>query len=385
MSFKKLIKTVKENHSKFKEKSDKDKLSIDKNKVRENKLDDVSIHKNSKKGIELKDGLFIDKDKDNLKPERIKTYKVMKNDTLRSISKDIFGNEKKWISIHLKNIHKIPNPYKLIESMILDIPYDNEVNNFYDISSKTGNYIVQDKDDIKKISEKIFGTEKLAKKLIEWNFFKFTKDIYPGKEIKGLKYLDLIRQMNFLLKKYNLKNNLSYSDFIIELIVIISDYESIPALVPLLIADFKSHLFLIQEDKELIKNIDLEINISAPMNLNPTIYTEHFPRLSMDIEYNLIYGIKKLKELRITHKNWPKAIVSYFMDSPLGLGRPEEQKIKTKEMIKIIDLILDKMNDKSLNTLIKRKVAFQNDRYINFDLLQRELLDYKNNSIKKYL
>lgn len=382
MPLKKIIKTVKENHNKLKEKTEQEKLIKEKYKIQEEKFDDLNIKTSSKKGIDLKSDLFSENIE--IKPERIKTYKVQKGDTLKSISKEIFNTEKKWISLHIKNIHKIPNPYRLIESMILDIPYDDEVKNFYDKTSNDGNYIIQEKDDIKIISKKIFGTETLVKKLIDWNYLRFTKDIYPSKEIKDLKYLDLKRQIQFLSKKYSIDINLSYKQFIIELIINISDKNDVPALVSLLVSNQDYHIFLLQENNDLLDKISPEKCLGYPMNLDSNIYLNEFPRLCMDIEYNIIFGTKKLKELRVINKNWPKAIVSYFMSQALGVGKPEEQKLKVKEVIKIIDSLLEKMNDKTFSSMLKNKTEFQNNKYITFDLLHKELLEYKTNSIKKY-
>lgn len=377
MPFKKLIKTVKDNHNKLKEKAEQEKQNDPKSKLVN--VDDLTIHKSSKKGMGLKTDLFIDKAQ-NLKQEKVKTYKVEQDDTLKLISEKLFGNKNQWIMLHLKNIDKIPNPYKLLTGMILEIPYDNEVNNYYEIKSKNGNYIIQDKDDIKVISTKIFGSDKFAKRIIDWNFLKFTKDIYPGKEIKGLKFQDLKRQIKFISNKYNLKNNDNYHDFITNLIIEISVYKNIPAIVPLLVSDLDFHWFQIHENNTQ----SLDNNLWQPMNLDEKLYNHDFPRLAMDIEFNTIYGIDKLKELRIKHKNWPKAIVSYFMASPPGVGKPEEQKLKTMELIKIIDSILEKMNNKKLALQLKKKTEFQNKEHITFDLLYRELVDYKENSIKKY-
>ncbi|MFN8578490.1 MAG: LysM peptidoglycan-binding domain-containing protein [Candidatus Sericytochromatia bacterium] len=377
MPLKKIIKTVKENHNKLKEKTEQEKLIKEKYKIQEEKFDDLNIKTSSKKGIDLKSDLFSENIE--IKPERIKTYKVQKGDTLKSISKEIFNTEKKWISLHIKNIHKIPNPYRLIESMILDIPYDDEVNNFYDKTSNDGNYIIQEKDDIKIISKKIFGTETLVKKLIDWNYLRFTKDIYPSKEIKDLKYLDLKRQIQFLSKKYSIDINLSYKQFIIELIINISDKNDVPALVSLLVSNQDYHIFLLQENNDLLDKISPEKCLGYPMNLDSNIYLNEFPRLCMDIEYNIIFGTKKLKELRVINKNWPKAIVSYFMSQALGVGKPEEQKLKVKEVIKIIDSLLEKMNDKTFSSMLKNKTEFQNNKYITFDLLHKELLEYKTN------
>lgn len=378
MSLKKIFKSVKEEHSKTKGKAESSKDFF----YKKDNVDNVNIHKNSQRGIDLKDDLFSDNN--DTATYTLKTYKVEKGDSLKSISKKILGSEKYWISIHLKNIHKIPNPYRLIESMILELPEQDELNNKYKITSITGNYIIQGKDDIKSISSKVFGSDKYAKKLIDWGFLKFTKDIYPSKEIQGLKYLDLERQLSILRKKYNINDKLSYKDLIIDLIIKISIIENTSPLIPLLIADINNHWFDIQKNKEIFDNDDLNNKLGYPMKLDPNIYNIEFPRLAMDIEYNLIFGIKRIKDLRIKNKNWPKAIVAYFMEAPPGIGKPEEQRLKLYQAVKIIDSILDKMNNKQLSTNLINKTERLNNEYISFDLLKKELIEYKNINTKKY-
>lgn len=378
MSLRKIFKSVKEDHIKSKDKADKSNIFLDKN----DNADNVKIHKNSQRGIGIKDDFFpenIESQNQNLK-----SYKVEKGDTLKSISKKLFGSEKYWMGFHLKNIHKIPNPLRLIEGMILEIPLGEELHSKYNITSKSGNYIIQDKDNIKSISTKIFGSDKNVKKIIDWGFLKFTKDIYPSKEIIGLKYLDLDRQIKNLQIKYNLNPNLDYKNSIIEVILKISKNENTSPLIPLLISNLDNHWFEIQTNKDIFNNDDISFNLGSPLSLDVEMYNNYFPRLSMDIEYNIIFGIKKIKELRVKNKNWPKAIVAYFMSIPPGIGKPEEQKIKVQEAVKIIDSILLKMNNKELSSVLIKKTESINNEYISFDLLKKELIEYKNTYTKKY-
>ena len=382
MSFKKLIKTVKDNHHKLKAKAEKEKLELEaKNKVNNLIIDDVNIHKTSKKGIEVKDDIFIGVSPVNKENKPILTYVVEHDDNLRKISEKLYGNPNSWIMIHLKNVVKIPNPNLLTTGMILDVPAQGEIQNFYDKTSKNGNYIIQANDDIKSIARKIFGSEQFAKKLISWNFLKFTKDIYPGKEIRGLKYLDLSRQMNLLSKKYGLKESLSYQDFIDQLIIKISADQNVPALIPLLISNNSSPWFENQTDDQ----VTLNENLWLPLNIDERIYKPDFPRLAMDIEYQIIFSVKKFKELRQVHKNWPRAIIAYSMLSLPGVGKPEEQKNKVEEMLLILDPLILKMTNKEFARNVKNKVKFQDQEHITFDLLYKELIDYKNFCIKKYL
>lgn len=382
LPFKKLIKTVKENHNKLKAKAEKEKLELEaKNKVNNIIVDDVTIHKTSKKGIEIKDDIFIGISPVNEKNKPILIYRVEADDNLRIISEKLYGNPNSWIMIHLKNILKIPNPDILTIGMVLDVPAQGEIQNFYDKSSKNGNYIIQVNDNIKSIAKKVFGSEKFAKKLINWNFLKFTKDIYSGKEIRGLKYLDLKRQMSLLSKKYDFKEDINYHDFVNQLIIQISSDESVPALVPLLISNTQSHWF----ETQINNDFKLDENLWLPLNIDERIYKSYFPRLAMDIEYQIVFSVKKFKELRQTHKNWPKAIIAYSMVSLPGVGKPEEQKKKVEEMLNILDPLILKMNNKEFARDIKNKIKFQDNEHITFDLLYKELIDYKNFCIKKYL
>ncbi len=377
MSLKKIIQTVKENHSKLKEKTVKESPKIN---LGHSPVDDIKIKDVSKKGIEVKEGLFIDRAENIVSNKRAKTYRIEKNDTLKSISEKIYSTQNKWIMLHLKNIEKIPNPYSLTIGMILDIPLDNEVNNFYDKKKPNGNYIISENDDIKSISLKIFGSEKLAKKLIEWNFLKFTKDIFPGKEVRGLKYLDLERQIKNISTKYDIKS-LDYKSVITDLIVKVSSRENVPAIVPLIISQRDFHWFNIQSDK----SIEIINDNWLPLNINNQLYKESFPRLAMDIEFNVIFGINKLKELRVIHKNWPRAIISYSLERLPGAGKPEEQKIRVKEMEGIINPIIEKMQNITFSNEIKSKTKFQEKEFISYDLLYKELVDYKEFCLKKYL
>ena len=54
-------------------------------------------------------------------------------------------------------------------------------------------------------------------------------------------------------------------------------------------------------------------------------------------------------------------------------------------MLQIIDPLIEKMNNKVLAKEIKTKIRFQDNEHISFDLLHRELIDYKEFCLRKYL
>jgi hypothetical protein len=105
----------------------------------------------------------------------------------------------------------------------------------------------------------------------------------------------------------------------------------------------------------------------------------------IDIETNINYNILVLKNLRKEHKNWPKAIISYFHGDPPGIGKPSDQKEKALIGIKTINRVLEKMENNEFKNYLKVILGQENDNFISHKLLLKELIDYQKFILKKYL
>ncbi|MBC7473390.1 MAG: hypothetical protein H7263_03800 [Candidatus Sericytochromatia bacterium] len=389
MVFKKIIGKVKDKHNQLKEKIEQErKVNSKANNIIlvDPNIDVLRVDDSSKKGIDVKNDLFIEKINSN-QSTNLKTYTIEKDDTLKLISKKIYHDDSKWIMIHRANIKKIPNPSKLIVGMILELPHDGKTENFYPINSNSKNYIIQPEDNINLISEKIFGHRAFAKKVIRWDYVKFTKDIYAGKEIIDLKYQALEHQLIELANKYNIKYKnvlIEQKEIILNSIACISRENKIPPVVMMSISNIDNYWQNIQ----LGKAIDFKYceNIGwQPMMLDDHLYSNLFPKAAMNIEFNITSTAQILGELKKTQKNWSKSIISFYLESALGIGKPEEQVIKTKIALKIIDRIINQMNNKDFCNSVKTKIISVDAHDISFELLYNELIMYKEFFSNKYL
>ncbi len=389
MVFKKIIGKVKDKHNQLKEKIEQERKSSFKTNnviLTDPNIDGLRIDDSSKKGIDVKNDLFIEKINSS-QSINLKNYKIEKDDTLKLISKKIYHDDSKWIMIHRANIKKIPNPSKLIVGMIIDLPHDGKTENFYPINSKTQNYIVQPEDNINLISEKIFGHRAFAKKIIRWNYVKFTKDIYAGKEIIDLKYQGLEHQLIELANKYNIKYKnilIEQKEITLNSIACISRENKIPPVVMMCISNIGNYWQNIQLDQAIdfkyCENMPWQ-----PMMIDDQLYNNLFPKAAMNIEFNIISTAQILSELKKVQKNWPKSIVSFYLESALGIGKPEEQVIKTKIAIKNIERIINQMDNKDFCNSVRAKIISTDAHDISFELLYNELIMYKEFISNKYL
>ncbi len=388
LEFKEIINKVKGKHGEIKDqlKQDKDK-DFQKN-IKPNNPNHDNISLKSKKGLGLKEDIFSDPEDIFSPPEKITDYRVEKGDTLKSIAEKIYGDNSRWIMIHRTNILKIPNPYNLAPGMFLKIPEENETENNYPLKSKDSNYIIQPEDTIDTISENVFGTKTLAKKLGEWGFIKNPKDIYPGKELAGLKYLDFQNQLLKLAQKNNINVNekdifSQQKEILLTEIANISRMYHIPPVVMMCLSFTDNHWMSFQGFKT--ENENMPDKNWPPMQINDLIYSSAFPEVAMNIEKNIHLSANILKKLRESQKTWPKAIAAYILDSPLGIGKPDEQKRKVQNSIVFLEEIIVKMENKEFENEVGKKLKTADENDISFSLLYKELIKHRDYIKEKYL
>lgn len=365
MAFKDIFNKIKEENQKLKQKQN---INIEEDRpdkfVFSKKIKDSSFEAN----INL-DNLDKNKNTKNF-------YEIKKNDTLKSVAKLFYNDEKKWIMVHLANQDKIKNPLKLIENTKIYIPNEGEFDNFYPEYDNEHNYIIQEGDNIKTISEKIFGNSKFYKKLIDWNFFKKPEDIYPSKVVYGLKYKSYDYQINNINKKYfnlNEDNKTILTKF---LIILSKKYNLSPC--PILVISNLEDNFLKSE------NVNIDSEYWGILQVSEKKYLNYFPNIAFSIEENINFALENIRKIKSEAKNWPKTIVNYFLLEGIGKGKPEIQQNKAKEALLIMEQLLIKMDNMNIRELEKKFPDLNNENNINFSLLYKELLDYSNFIKDKY-
>jgi len=357
MTFKEIFNKIKEENKKSKEENVIDNIN-------NNSPDKLLFNKKIKESLfesNIKFEIFNEKETKNF-------YTVKKGDSLKSISKLFYDNENKWIMLHLANYDKIKNPLNLQENIKIYIPKEGEFNNYYSEYDNEYNYIVQENDDIKKISEKIFGTGKLYKKLIDWNFFKKPDDIYPSKVLYGLKYKSYYYQIDNINKNYfDIKDN--YKSILIKFIIRLCKKYNLSPLPVLLISNVEDE-FLKSE------NVNITSDYWGILQLSEKKYSNYFPNVVFSIEENINLGLRFIREIKSQAKNWPRTIIDYFLIEGIGIGKPEYQKDKVKKALVLIENLLKKMDNMNIKELEKKYPDLNDKNNISFDFLRKEIIDY---------
>jgi hypothetical protein len=247
--------------------------------------------------------------------------------------------------------------------------------------SKNGNYIIQPGDTPEIIAAKVFGSEKMAGKLLEWGFIKSKRDLAAGREIAGLKYTSPEEQLNALAKKF--KINTRGDLLIFGIIAAASRTGRVPPLISLLACSTDKY-----QEKGSPDDIGFlpgKINYWQPMQINDRIYPEAFPNAALNIEFNINQAISILAKLKKSNKNWPRTISAYFTGSVPGKGLPEEQKIIAKEVLAVLEALINKMADSHFKSLVRGMFKPEDENDISFEILFRELEEFYRVIGEKYL
>jgi hypothetical protein len=258
----------------------------------------------------------------------------------------------------------------------------------YSPPETTENYIIQSGDTVKSIAKKVFGNEEMAKKLIEWKFIKSNNDLIPGQEIFGLKYLNLDSQLAEMAKNFNMKvetvSPVEQNKIILRAITKIARDNNVPPVVAIAVCSSEIHWMNIQGAQEKI-NFPVNYQFWQPLQVNSQVYPDVFPEAAMNIDFNINFGINILKNLKKSQKTWPKTITTYFLDSPVSIGKPSEQKIKALTGSSILSEIIIKMGKKEFEKSAKAQFRNGDENYITYDFLLQELIKYRNYLQEKYL